>query len=478
MRLPLLPLLFLFAHHGLAQAQTTDELIRAVESGLGPPVALAGQPVSGLDLRAQMAKYQVPAVSVAVIRNGKIAWARGYGRQSENGAPVDSRTLFQAASLSKSLTGMAALRLVQDGVLSLDAPVGTALKSWSLPGNRFTAQQAVTLRGLLSHTAGVTGHGFYGYAAGAVVPSLVQVLDGAAPANSPPVVVDAVPGSRFRYSGGGYTIAQQMMLDATGKTYPALMKTLVLDPIGMRHSTFEQPLPPALRARVALPVDADGKPVEGGPHVYPEMAAAGLWTTPSDLALWVIEVQRSLRHASNRVLDAAMARQLLAPVLDGYALGVDTSRTGGRAALTHGGGNVGYRARYFAYENGDGAVIMTNGENGDRVLRQLMRSIANAYGWADFRTIERRAVTLAPAQQLPYAGVFEVKELGRIEIRLRNGGLEVRTDEPFLPLLAAGPGNFFTVEHAKPLEIRFDSAHRGSVSYSGESFAFSRVAAE
>lgn len=483
MRLKLspLPFLFLFLNASPALAQSdpsTEALIRAIETGLGSPVEVAGRPATHQTLLATMHKYQVPAVSVAVIHDGKVAWAKGYGRLPENGALVNSETLFQAASLSKSFAAMAALRLVEDGMLSLDAPVGPQLKSWALPANAFTSEHPVTLRGLLSHTAGINVHGFSGYAAGAALPTLLQVLNGEKPANSDAVVVEALPGTKFSYSGGGFMIAQQMMFDATGKSYPQLMKTLLLDPIGMTHSTFEQPLPAKLVINVALPVDDKGKPIAGGAHVYPEMAAAGLWTTPTDLAKWMLEVQQSLNEQSSKqshhVLSPAMTRQMLTPVLDTYALGVDTTRTAGAPAFTHTGGNEGYRAIYFAYENGDGAVILTNGSNGASVFRKLMRSIANAYHWPDFKTIKRTELVLAPAALKQYVGKFDAKDFGPIEIRLQDGRLEMKTDEPFTPLLAASATAFFTVDHSVAVEVVFESADKGKLSVGGQDFVFNR----
>lgn len=199
-------------------------------------------------------------------------------------------TLFQAGSISKPVAALAALRLVEQGKLSLDEDVNAKLVSWKVPGNEFTKEQKVTLRRLLTHSAGLTVHGFPGYAAGAQVPTLVQVLNGEKPANTPAIRVDTVPGRLWRYSGGGYTIMQQLLIDVTQKSFPELMRQLVLEPAGMKHSTYEQPLPPARAGEAATAHDANGQPVKGQFHTYPEMAAAGLWTTPTDLALLAIEL--------------------------------------------------------------------------------------------------------------------------------------------------------------------------------------------
>ena len=423
-----------------------------------------------------MAKYHVPAVSVAVIHGGRVEWAKGYGRLSEGGAPVTTESLFQAASISKSLASMAALHLVEEGKLSLDAPVATELKSWKLPENGFTAQHPVTLRELLSHTAGLNVHGFPGYAAGAAVPTLTQVLDGAKPANTEAIAVTAVPGQSFSYSGGGFTIMQQMVIDATGKPFPEVMKTVVLDPVGLKNSTYQQPLDAALMPRVAMPYDDQGKPIAGGPHMYPEMAAAGLWTTPTDLANWVIEMQESLKGKANHVLSVKTTRLMVTPVKDGYGLGVETQTTGGQASFSHSGGNEGYRTFYIGYENGDGAVIMTDGDNGGEVYAELLRSIATVYGWPDHRAVKKTTASLPAAVLTKYAGTFQAKDIGAFNIRLAGAGLEVELGGgPSVAMLPSAENAFFTTEGPVAIEVRFDTPDTGTVLAFDRTFAFTRT---
>ena len=218
--------------------------------------------------------------------------------------------MFQAGSISKPLAAMAALRLAQQGKLSLDADVNTLLTSWKLPAAPVAAGKAVTLRMLLTHTAGITVHGFPGYAQGAPVPTLVQVLNGEKPANTPAIRSEAVPGAGWNYSGGGFTIMQQTLIDVTKEPFAKLLQTTVLGPIGMKHSTYEQPLPQRFAEFAATPYHADSKPIEGGAHTYPELAAAGLWTTPSDLARYAIEVENSLQGKANHVLTQQMTQQM------------------------------------------------------------------------------------------------------------------------------------------------------------------------
>jgi CubicO group peptidase (beta-lactamase class C family) len=306
------------------------------------------------------------------------------------------------------VTALAVLRLVQSGKLDLDADVNQYLKTWKVPENEFTAKKKVTLRELLTHTAGTTVHGFPGYAAGAPVPTLVQVLNGEKPANTPAIRVDTVPGTNWRYSGGGYVIIQQLLEDVTGKPFPKIMQELVLGPIGMTHSTYEQPLPAARLPEAAMPYAQNGQPVAGGPHTYPEMAPAGLWTTPSDLALYAIEVQKTLAGKSNRVISAATARQMLTAGMNHWGLGPVTGGSGGHPYFGHGGANEGFQCNLIAYENGDGAAIMTNSDRGGALGEEIQRTIAYEYKWPDFQPAERTIAKIDPKVFDAYAGAYLV----------------------------------------------------------------------
>ena len=295
----------------MESAAPVEERIRRVEAGLLPAVVIKRDASPAQPLTERMKFYRVPGVSVAVVSGGKIDWARGFGvKDVSTSEPITTETLFQAGSISKPVAALAALRLVQDGRLSLDQNVNERLVSWKVPENRFTRKEKVTLRRLLTHSAGTTIHGYPGYSADARVPTLAQILDGKKPAHPAPIRVDTVPGTKWIYSGGGYTIMQQMLIDIAKQPFPHLMKRLVFDAAGMNHSTFEQPLD-ALRAKEAATAHKDGKPLKGRFHTYPEMAAAGLWTTPTDLALLAVELQNSLAGKSNKIISQEMAKQMM-----------------------------------------------------------------------------------------------------------------------------------------------------------------------
>jgi len=458
-----------------AASPTVEQRVAAVTSGLLPAVTIEGQS-SPASLADRMKALNVPGVSIAVIRDGKIDWAQGFGVAKVGGPPVTPDTLFQAASISKPVAAMAALSLVQDGRLSLDADVNATLKSWKVPPNTFTATTPVTLRALLSHTAGTTVHGFAGYAAGAPVPTLLQVLDGASPANSKPVVVDQAPGAAFRYSGGGYSIAQQLMIDATGQAFPPLVRQKVLIPVGMTHSTEDQPLDAARLTTVAWPYDLKGKEIAGGPHTYPELAAAGLWTTPTDLARFAIHLREAARGEPGHVLSQETANLMMTPVKDGYGLGLSTGGSGPDKYFSHGGSNEGYKAVMLAYRgSGDGVVVMTNGDRGGQLNEEIIRAVSAEYGWPDYRPIPRKVAAVDMAAQERFVGVFAISEAGDFTIRRDGERLAVEIRQGMWnPLFPDSASSFFIT--AQDLRIVFVDPSHGTVIVGDRKREFSRKA--
>lgn len=331
------------------------------------------EPLEKLDVLGRMRTLHVPGVSVAVIDNYRIVWTHAYGA-------VTTETRFQAASISKPVAALAALKLVEQGRLSLDEDVNAKLKSWKVPDNAFTSIEKVTLRRLLSHSGGLTVHGFPGYQVSDRLPTLVEILDGVKPANTGPVRVDIKPGSQWRYSGGGITVMQLLMTDVTSTPFPDLMQSFVLSKIGMQASTYRQPLPEALRSQAASAYDNDGHEIPGKWHVYPEMAAAGLWTTPSDLARFAIELQLSLDGKANHVLSQDMTRQMLTRQIGNWGLGIGlTDRE-----FNHGGSNEGFRCLMVAtLHTGKGVVIMTNSDQGGEVANEIQKAVAAEYHWTE-----------------------------------------------------------------------------------------------
>ncbi len=437
-------------------AQDIDQQISKIKTGLTRKVHIKGEPVQTFTIAERRQYFHVPGVSVAVVTNGRIAWAKGFGNANTE-LPVTPETLFQAASISKTVSAMAALRLVELGTLSLDEDINLKLKRWKLPSSDAMQGEHVTLRRLLSHTAGLTVHGFPGYARGEPVPTLPQLLDGVKPANSQPVRVDIKPGMQMRYSGGGYEVMQQLIEDATGKPYAEVLHELVLKPLGMTHSTYEQPLPERLASVAATAYNAEGAPIPGKWHTYPEDAAAGLWTTPSDLAQVIMEIQRP-----GRVLSTKSVQQMLTPVLDHYGLGLQLSDTGGRHAFLHGGANEGFRCMLFGYrDDGQGAVVMTNGDNGSQLAEEILSSISATYGWVDFKPIEKSVVAVSPEKISGYAGAYEAPGNFRITVTVGGGKLYIQpAGYPKSELLPESENTFFDPDGMAP-DIHFERVQDG-----------------
>jgi CubicO group peptidase (beta-lactamase class C family) len=292
-----------------------------------------------LTLEEAMDALNIPSVSLALIDRDRVAFARAYG------AGATPETLYQAASLSKFVAAVGAMRLVDGKRLDLDEDVNARLTTWKVPTNGFDKGHPVTLRGLLSMTAGIGVPGFLGYEVGAPLPNLTQILYGAPPANSPQITVIAEPGSAYHYSGGGYEIAEALMADASKTPFPVLMETLVLKPAGMERSTFAQPLSRGREGEALTGHDADGKELPGGWHVFPEHAAAGLWSTPTDLASLLLVVGRAWRGESRLFLRPETAREMLDPQNGGpYGLGAAIGDAGGSLVVMKRGQNVGYQA--------------------------------------------------------------------------------------------------------------------------------------
>ena len=453
--------------------------IAEVERCTLPAIRIHGQPVPCVPLRERMEQLHVHGVSIAVVHNGVIEWARGYGHATDT-APVTAETLFQAGSISKPLSAMAALSLVRQGKLSLDTDVNASLRSWKIPDDPKLPNAVVSVRELLTHTAGMTVHGFPGYAAGEPVPSLLQVLNGTPPANTPAIRLQKIPGTEWNYSGGGYTVLQQLLIDISGEPFSKLLRSSVLEPIGMTHSTYDQPLPASMQAHAAAPYLINGDPVAGGAHTYPEQAAAGLWTTPSDLAHYVLEVQGSSKVQANQVLSKQLTQQMLTPGKGGWGLGLQIGGSPENPYFSHGGVNEGFESLLVAYTNtGDGAVIMTNAQGGSRIAEEIMRGIAVAYNWSDFRQDERTLVTVPAATLARYVGTYSISPGPAYVITLDAGRLYSTPLSGKKTELFPISGTDFLVKDTDA-EIHFTADGKSDVKeitllYAGQRFSFPRT---
>ena len=370
--------------------RNTSDQIKKVETSLVADVYFEDEPTWTIEER--MKHYHVPGVSIAVIDNFKIAWTKAYGvMDEETNEPVTTQTLFQAGSISKPVAAYGALKLVEEGKINMDEDVNTYLKSWKLPENEFNQNRKIALKHLLSHTGGVTVHGFLGYSPDLPVPTLVQVLNGEKPANSPPIRVDKVPEESFRYSGGGYCIMQQMLIDIEGKEFPIILNEKVLQPLGMTNSTYNQPLNPEQLKMAATGYLPDGTMTKGKRHTYPEMAAAGLWTTAEDLAKFAIDVQKTYKGESSTILSKEMVNRMLTPFVEDFiGLGIFLSDYDDEIYFGHGGWDEGFSSKMGGHKTkGYGVVILTN-SNHPEFIDELSRAVALTYRWDNYVSVFKK----------------------------------------------------------------------------------------
>ena len=431
------------------RSMPTPELIKAVETGLRGPVEVAGEGPSLMSLADRMAFSKVPGVSIAVIERGAIAWTRGYGL-AYGQRPVTPDTLFQSGSISKPVTAVAAMREVEAGRLDLDADVNALLRSWQIPPSPLSAAHPVTLRRLLSHSAGLTVHGFPGYEPGQPLPTLLQILQGQPPSNTGPVRVEAQPGSEWQYSGGGYQVVQQILIDRWGKEFPAMVRERLFRPLAMARSQFEQFAPGSSAVDVATGHDREGREISGRWRLFPEMAAAGMWSTPTDLARFVIALQRASQGIRGSVVAATTAREIFTRQSGAWGLGFQLEGVGTSRRFRHGGDTPGYKAVLVAYpETGQGAVIMTNGDRGYRLIDEILQSIAAAYRWPDYGPKLKTPIRVDAAALDRVEGIYRLDALPDVRLILarRSEGLWLRIVQPAgeneSELLPTSPDRFF-----------------------------------
>lgn len=403
-------------------ATTDSDKITQTERSLSSAVFIEGD--STWTIEERMAHYGVPGVSISVIYDGDIAWTKTYGvMDKEDKKPVTEETLFQAGSISKPVAAYGALKLAEQGKIGLEADVNDYLKSWKLPDSEFTKEKKVTLKNMLNHSAGLTVHGFLGYSPDLPVPSLLEVLNGTSPSNSPAIFVNKKPEESFRYSGGGYTVMQQMMIDVSGKSFPELMDELVLQPLGMVLSTYNQPLIGEQLKMAATGYLPDGTMTKGKRHTYPEMAAAGLWTTAEDLAKFAVNIQQTLKNGTETVLSKDMTTLMVTPFVEDFTgLGLFITKMKDEVYFGHGGWDEGFSSEMIAHKDkGYGVVILTN-SNHPEFISELIRSVALTYDWDDFVPVYRR-IPLTKDELSRNSGRYQIDGNELIELFQNDGSL-------------------------------------------------------
>jgi len=426
-----------------------------------------------LTIEELMERFSVPGVSIAVIRDFDIHWAKGYGTADvETGKPVNTETLFQAGSISKPVAAMGVLKAVQDGVFGLDDDINDILTSWHLDTGDFTRDRPVTPRTLMSHTSGLgDSFGFPGYDPDSPIPSVIQILEGKSPSNTRPLFMERAPMSLMEYSGGGVTLMQLALADAWGKPFEEVLRDDVLLPVGMSNSTFENPLPAERDRNASRGHDRNGDSRGAKWHVYPEMAAAGLWTTAGDLARFAIEVQKSAIGKSNKVLSPTMVQEMLSPVGVGdFAVGFGIQKLGEGWYFYHSGDDWGFQADLVAHKvHGYGLVIMTNSEQGYALIQELRQRVERAYKWDSVASPAPRGYDPPPkAVELPeetlddYVGSYQSNDGAVLSITRENGKLGWHHSQfGAAPLFAAAVDQLFL--SVAPVAIFVDRDDSGAV---------------
>ncbi len=351
----------------------------------------------------RMAMHKVNGLTIAVIRDYKLEWAKGYGwADVDEKRPVTPETMFQPGSISKSLNAITILDMVEDRKLSLYTDINTQLKSWQFPYDSISKGKKITIADLLSHSAGLGVHGFLGYSIGDTYPTIPQILDGLNPANSEPVRSIFEPGKQMEYSGGGTMISELIAMDASGLTYDQLVQNRIFTLLKMTNSSFTQPPAAAFKNQLATGYRTSGEEVQGKYPVLIEQAAGGLWTTPSDLSKFIIEMQLSANGNSNKILSEKMTKTMLKPYQNKeVALGVFIEEANGHKYFSHSAGNLGFSGKYIAsLEDGNGVVVFINSDGGGSIIEEVITSVANIYKWKGIaQTVSQQEITPVPVDQ-------------------------------------------------------------------------------
>ena len=438
--------------------------INAIENSLIKNIQIKDS-IKEFNILERMEFYSVPGVSIAVVENGKIKWAKGYGyANTDTETKVNANTLFQAGSISKPLSALAALKLFENDSLDLNKNVNDYLKKWQIPENKFTKIKKVTLEKLLTHTAGMTVHGFPGYKQTDDFPEIIDVLNGKG--NTPKIVVDTIPGSIWRYSGGGYTVIEKVIEDVSGLSFDEYMSKSILLPIGMKNSTYQQPITKVWQNNISAAYDGNGKLIKGLWNNYPEQAAAGLWTTASDLALYCIEIQDIIQGKKDGVLTKKTVDRMLTKHKNDWGLGPSLEKEKDSLIFGHGGKNAGFTNDLKSYTyKGNAVVVMTNADNGGELISEIKNAVSKYYNWSISQPKTIEVVELSSDDLKQYLGKYELKEQNLIlEVQFKGNQLVI-TNTPIgnLNLLPMTNTKFIHIESDTIIEFLVNEKVNGFI---------------
>jgi CubicO group peptidase (beta-lactamase class C family) len=437
-------------------SKTVLEQIARVESNLSQGMVVDGKPFT---LAERMTHYNAAGVSIAVIDNYEIVWAKGYGyADKKEKRKVTVNTLFEPGSISKSLNAVGILGLAGQGKLDLYQDINQYLVNWKFPYDTVSHGKKITTAQLLSHTAGLSVHGFPGYHRDSAIATVVDILDGRPPSNTEAVRSFAEPGQQVRYSGGGILITQQMLTDLTQQRYEQYMYEHVFRPLGMSNSFFDQPPSADQRKNLATGYKSNGDEVPGKYFIYPEKSAAGLWTTPTDICKYMLEMQQAYQGRSSKVLNQEMAKLHLTPYKNDVAMGTYIQNRNGEKYFDHTASNEGFTGLFIAgLTNGKGAAVFINSDDGN-LMFELINSIALVYNWEGFRKPEQiTTVAISDTQTSKYIGDYIADGIFS-EIRKERDGLYYWIDGINSKMLFTSSTGFRNIEFASAKSFVFDNA--------------------
>ena len=443
-----------------ASSQTTSEWATskqraaAVERNLGKMYFLENELPPHMALSQRMVELHVPGVTIAAIHDGRVDWARGYGVAAIGGPAVTPETLFSAESMSKPVTALAILKLYEQHKIDLDRNVNDYLKRWKLPQSNLAGPKTVTVRQLLTHTSGIGIHNGELYDPSKPLPTLLNDLDGVPPSRTAPVRIEAVPGANFHYANGGYEVLQLLIEDITGQSFASFVTHNVLQPAGMTKSRYDVPLSDELSTHAATAYLGDHA-IPPRKYYNSNSAAGGLWSTATDMAKLLIELQQEYDGKSSRILKQSTIRQMLVPgpqMMPGMlqGLGIIIGGKPGSHFMEHGGSGI-FHDEMVAYfqRSRDGLVVMANGSNAGVLVDEVLRSASTVYDWPDYRQEAHRFAPLDASTAVKLIGTFGpikfVPAPDGFAVEMPAGGTPERVymDRPEHFFVLGGPQEFF-----------------------------------
>lgn len=436
-----------------------NEQIDRIFSGLRHKVNFSGQPPLKMHLEDRLVHYKVPGISIAYIDSFKVSWVRSFGvKDTETGASVSDETLFSVKSMSKPIAATMAMRLIENGQVQLDEPLENYLKSWNIPVNSFTEQRKPTLTHLLSHSAGFTRWGVDSYQPDEPLPTLLQSIKGEPPTTHEAVTINFVPGSFWRYSGGGYGVLQQLMEDVTGIQFIKLADSLIFKPLQMDQSFFLQKMSGELTGFVASGHDIEGKTVPGKHEILPIMAAGGLWSTTREYSKYLISLMESYNGVSGSILTEHSTGLMMKRVAADWGLGVKIDYPDSTLQISHGGSGDGFNSQMIGFPAiGNGIIVLTNSDAGRELINELILSVAIEYNWPNYELVERTLIEGEPGLYSEFTGKYRWSNGMFTEISVSGDTLYARFDEDRPDALFPLSNNKFVTYTNEIYEFKSDS---------------------